>query len=117
MQFAFDDFPLSSTALLYWLSACSTALLPAAHCDLDRFDSVSAETSDQKAGQSQKQSQKQSQEQSSAALCRCPGPQCSDRSFDDRRVRELASGGTSQEGWVRLSAVKESQNQPKHFRI
>jgi hypothetical protein len=43
MQFAFDDFPLSSTALLYWLSVCSTALLPAAHCDLDRFDSVSAE--------------------------------------------------------------------------
>src|SRR5229473_3274580 len=30
---------------------------------------------------------------SKVALCRCLGPQCSDRSFGDNRVRELAYGG------------------------
>jgi hypothetical protein len=36
-------FPRSNTALLYWPSACSTALLHAAGYDLDRCDLASVE--------------------------------------------------------------------------
>ena len=78
-------FSRASTALLYWLNACSTAVArrwtpPATH----RSDPVSVEN--WKTDQSQKLS--------SAALCRCLGPQYCDRSFGRHVVRKVARGGT-----------------------
>ena len=72
--------------MLYWLSACSTALQRASGYDFDHCDLASVEQAIRKADQSRKQS--------SAALCRCLGPQCSDRKFGGRIVWKVAPGGT-----------------------